>query len=436
MKKTLSILLLLVVSFAVFANGLAETKATATEATTTEPAVKQFVADDSWKTEPATIKLWYSISGANGDFFKSQVAKFQAEHPNITIETTYTGSYADTATKVSAAKLAGNGPDMVITSASQLYPGEDEDFRMATYVTDPEFQLEDVQPGILEYATFNGKIAAVPFAISSQVVYYNKDLAKKAGYDLEKNPPKTWEEFAKVAKDIATKTGTVGFDTSDQVWLFKSMLSQNNNPVVEMQGDQVVPVFDNEAAVEVGNFWKYMVDNGIMPASSHSAAENTFLSGNLVFIAATSARITKWSNSATFNLGAIEMPYFKKPAVALGGSTTTILTADEKKANVCWEIIKYVINTENQADFALTTGYLPIRKSELNVDAVKNQIATNELYKVATKQVEYAWSYTHFGAMGSMDAELWYATDNIENGMAVKEALTEAVENTASEIDY
>lgn len=431
MKKTLSILLVLVLSFAAFAQGKTESSAPAAAA-----AATTYTADDSWKTAEANITLWYSISGANGEFFKTQVQKFMAEHPNIHIEMTYTGNYSDTATKVSAAKLAGNGPDMVITSASQLYPGEDEDFRMATYVTDPEFNYDDVQPGIFEYATYNGKIAAVPFAISSQVVYYNKDLAKKAGYDLEKNPPKTWEEFAKIAKDIADKTGTIAFDTSDQVWLFKSMLSQNGNPVVEIQGDQIIPVFDNEAALEVGNFWKYMVDNGIMPASSHNAAENTFLSGNLVFIAATSARITKWSNSATFNLGAIEMPYFKQPAVALGGSTATILAKDESKANVCWEIIKYVINTENQADFALTTGYLPIRKSELNVDAVKNQIANNELYKVATKQVEYAWSYTHFGAMGSMDEDLWYATDNIENGMPVQQALTEAVEHTAADIDY
>lgn len=368
------------------------------------------------KPELTKLKVWYSISGTNGKFFESQAQAFDEAHPEIELELTYSGSYADSATKISAAKLSGDAPDVVITSASQLYTGEDGDFSIEEDVKDSEFNFDDIQSGILEYAKYYGRLAALPFGISTQVVYYNKDLVKTAGYDLEANPPKSWADFVQVAKAIqkANPDGTWGFDTSDGVWLVKSMLSQNENPVVEVQGDKIVPVFDNESGIEVANFWKTFIDEGIMPVGQHDNAEKKFLAGNLVFIAATSNRISRWPGSTTFEIGAIEMPYFKKQAVALGGSTTTIMTTDYWKHDAAWQLLKFVLNTENQTAFALTSGYLPIRKSSLEEADVKAYIADSELYAVATKQLEYAWAYTHFAEMGSMDAFFWYALDEIE----------------------
>lgn len=372
-----------------------------------------------WPAEPINISVWYSISGTNGDFFKSQVEQFAAQNPNIKIEATYTGSYADSATKISAAKMSNKLPDMAITSSVQLYPGEDGNISIDASLSDPELNVEDIQSGIMEYANYMGYTCSLPFAISTPVMYYNKDLAEKAGYDLEKNPPKTWDEFIVVAKAIADATGNKsvkGFDTSDSKWLFKSMLKQNGNDIVKQENGKITPVFQEDSGIEVANFWKRLVDEKVMSIGQHDNAENKFLSGQLAFISATSNRSTKWATNATFKIGAIPMPYFKEPAVALGGSTVTIMTTDQWKYTACWELIKYLLNTENQADFALTSGYLPIRKSSLELDKVKAQFESNSTYKVAADQLEYAFAYTMFGEMGSMDMIITYALDDIENG--------------------
>ena len=338
-----------------------ETPAEATESTAEELA-------------PASLKVWYSISGTNGQFFESQVKTFLEQNPQITIELTYTGGYSDSATKISAAKLAGNAPDVVITSASQLYTGEDDNFQIETDVLDPEFNVADIREGILEYANYRGHLAAVPFSISTQVIYYNKDLAAKAGLDLEANPPKTWDEFLEVAKTIqaACPKGTYGFDTSDAKWLVKSMLYQNGNDIVSMSADgKITPLFAEESGIEVAKFWAKLIDEKVMARSQHDNAENKFLSGKLVFIAATSNRIAKWAESVQFNIGAIEMPYFKEPRVALGGSTATIMTTDATKHAASWALLKFLLNTENQTAYALTTGYLPIRESSLELPEVQ-----------------------------------------------------------------
>ena len=422
MKKAILIVMVLLLAVTtVFAQGSTEATSTTEEA----------------KPELVKLKVWYSISGKNGTFFESQVASFLAEHPEIEIELTYTGSYSDSATKISAAKLAGEAPDLVITSASQLYPGEDEDFSMEELVKDSDFDYDDFQSGVLEYAKYNGRLASLPFAISTQVIYYNKDLVKNAGLDLEANSPKTWAEFVEVCKQVqAANSGIWGFDTSDGVWLLKSMLYQNGNTVVQQDGETITPVFDQESGIEVAEFWKSLVDEGVMPAQQHDNAEKKFLAGSLAFIAATSNRISKWTGSTTFEMGAIEMPYFKTPSVALGGSTCAILTQEKWAKEACWELVKYLLNTENQTAFALTSGYLPTRKSSLEREDVKAYIADNELYEVATNQLSYAWAYTHFGAMGSMDAFFWYALDDIESGSATpEEAMKSAAQQLLAEID-
>ncbi len=418
MKKVFLVLLaLLIATTAVFAQSSAETAAPA-------------------KPDVVNIRIWYSIGGASGQFFEQQVNTFLASHPEIKAELTYTGSYADSNTKIAAARLAGDAPDLIIVSASQLYPGEDGNFRMEELVKDKDFNFSDLQPGIVEYAKYNGRLASLPFSISTQVFYYNVDLAKKAGLDLEKNPPKTWAEFVEVCKKIqAANPGVWGFDTSDGVWLIKSMLKQNGNNVVEAKGEDVKPIFDNETGVKVGEFWKSLVDQGIMPAQQHDNAEKKFLAGTLAFVAATSNRIAKWAGSTEFEMSAIEMPYFEEPAVFLGGSTATILTEDKWKEDACWQILKYVLATDNQAEYSLVSGYLPIRKSSLEKADVKAYINDSPLYNVATKQLSYAWAYTHFGAMGSMDNFFWYALDDIESGKAAPaDAMKKAVKETIAEI--
>lgn len=391
------------------------------------------------KPAVTNLKVWYSISGSNGQFFEGQAKAFDDAHPEIALELTYTGKYADTATKISASKLSGDAPDVVVTAASQLYTGEDGNFSIENDVKDPEFKFYDLQAGILEYAKYDGRLAALPFGISTQVVYYNKTLVKAAGLDLAKNPPKTWADFLNVAAAVQKASGNSdvwGFDTSDGVWLVKSMLSQNGNAVVEMKGDKIVPVFSDKSGVEVANFWKSMVDSKVMPVGQHDNAEKKFLAGNLVFVAATSNRISKWYGTTDFELGAIEMPYFKKPAVALGGSTITILTTDYWKHEAAWELVKNVLNTDNQTAFALTSGYLPIRKSALELGNVKSYIAENELYAVATKQLSCAWAYTHFADMGSMDSFFWYALDEIERGVKTpQKAFGDACASLIQEIE-
>ncbi len=387
------------------------------------------------------LSVWYAVSGDSGEAFKVMLEKYDAQNADVSIEYSYSGSYADTATKVSAALVSNTAPDLALMAAGPLYTGGMNDFFMESKLSDPDFMKDDIFPGVWDYAKFNNRICAVPYGISTPVLFYNKAIIEKAGIDM-KNPPRSWEEFFQLAKTAQAKgnvTGSSdfwGFDVTDVPWLFKSMLAQNDNSIIAVNGAKVKPVFADAKAVEVGNFWKKLIDEKVMPVGQHANAEKKFLAGNVAFLVASSTRVTRWAKDPSLKVGAIKMPYFKKATVAMGGNVLVVLGKNQKNKEEAWKLVKYLASAENQTAYALKTGYLPIRKSGVALKAAKEAVNSNQMYGVAFDQLDESWSYWHFDQMGTMDSILAKAIDNLERGVQSPQvALEKAAQELQREID-
>lgn len=392
--------------------------------------------------EKVKISVWYAVSGASGEAFKELVEKFASENNQIEIELSYSGSYADTATKVSAALTSGTEPNVALMSAGPLFTGARENYFIEEKINEPDFDRDDFFESGWDYSKYKGKVCALPYGISTPILYYNRDILEKAGIDIN-NPPETWEDLYRMAK-TAQEKGNInnvnefwGFEVRDVPWLFKTMLNQNENPVVNVDSNfKVTPAFAEESAVEVATWWKKMIDEKVMPAAQHANAEKTFLAGNCAFIVSSSNRISRWVTEDGVKVGAFPMPYFKKKSVALGGNVLVMFNKNEKEDYASWELLKYLVDAKNQTEFALKTGYLPIRRSGLELDVAKKALSENPMYKIAFDQMEYSWSYWHFEQMGTMDMILTSTIEKIEkNVLSPKEALEEAANELAREIE-
>jgi len=386
------------------------------------------------------LNVWYAVSGESGEAFVRLAEGFDAQSELVSLELSYSGNSSDTATKVSAALLNGTEPDVALMYAGPLYTGGRGDFSTAGFAQRESFNYADIFPGMWEYCKYSeGDVCSVPYAISTQVMFYNKEILEAAGEDMS-NPPRTWQEFYQLCLRLLEKNSGnsefKSFDVGDAPWLFKSMLMQNGNPVVVSSGGEITPVFNDAKALEVAQFWKSLVDSGIMLAGEHNNGQNKFLSGNLAFFAASSSRIARWQDSASFEVGAIEMPYFVNPSVALGGAVLTVLTQDEQRAEAAWEFIEYMLQAEKIADFSLSSGYLPVRKSALELPQMQEAIDTNPMFGVAFKQLNYTWAYIHFEQMGTMDMLLSNALMEIEKETRPpQDALNRALNSLIEEIE-
>ena len=149
------------------------------------------------ETTPITLDVWYALGGSSGEAFAAIIEDFNALNTGIVINGSYSGGYNDTATKITAA-LSSNPkstPDVLI-GGQVTYTGAYGNFYAAEQAqADPEFNFDDVFTGLWDYGIYNGDYCQIPCGISTNLMFYNKDIVTAAGLDMEANPPKTWAEF-------------------------------------------------------------------------------------------------------------------------------------------------------------------------------------------------------------------------------------------------
>jgi len=349
-----------------------------------------------------TLEVWYALGGSSGEAFLKIVDDFNDLNSGIVINPTYSGGYGDTATKITQALKDKKTPDVLI-GGQVTYSGAYGNFYTGDKaMEDPEFNFADVFEGLWEYGRYNGRICNIPYGISTNTMFYNKALAEGAGLDLVNDPPRTWVDFMEVCKKIKTayadKQDFIPFVVSDEDWLSNSQIMQCGNPVIAHNEDYSVKTaaWGAEECAKVAQWWQDMVREGVMDMTMNPNGANIFAAGNAVFFAGSSTKIIEWSETMGENLCAIEMPIFDVQAVAMGGNTLSIFpTDDEARNEAAWTFVKFITGSAENGKFAVASGYLPIRASAAESEAVKTAVETMPAYAVAFKQLAYAGAYTN-----------------------------------------
>lgn len=426
MKKFLSLVLVLLMVVSMMGAAFAEENALWTK-----------------PTEEVDLVFWYPLSGLYGDLLLSLVDQYQAENPNIHIEASYSGSYDETATKVSTNMAAGNVPDVVIGVGSTYTVGRGNHLFAEVLMNDPEYAIDDIFEGFKQQSMYENEMGASPYSSSTCLMFYNKDILNACGLDMTNNAPASWADFIEVCKTVAEK-GNINnsdvfypFDTNDPTWLYFSILGQLDNHGVKFEenGEYDITYVD-ETAVPAVQLWRDLIDNGCMPAGEHSNSNNAFKAGNLAFWAGSSSWAPQFKQ-LDFEVGAITMPSFAEtPNMVLGGTSITLLSTDPVKQAAAWDFVKWMTSAEHHKDWAIGAGYLPIRASELALDSVQEVIATDEMAKVCFSQAASAWCYPSFEHWSPIYKSVASMLELIEDGADITETMANALEEVKAEIDY
>ena len=138
--------------------------------------------------EKTTLTFWHAMGGTNGEVLQQIVDDFNASQDEIEIKAEYQGTYDDTITKLKAAMQSDSGlPDVCqmydvgtkfMYDSGAVIPVEDK-FESTGY------DKSSVMDVISSYYTVEGKQYAMPFNVSTPMLYYNKDVFEAAGLDPE-----------------------------------------------------------------------------------------------------------------------------------------------------------------------------------------------------------------------------------------------------------
>ncbi|MBB6670710.1 ABC transporter substrate-binding protein [Cohnella nanjingensis] len=352
---------------------------------------------------PVEITFYYpvNVGGPLTKVIDGMAADFTSKHPDIKVKPVYTGNYGDNTVKIQAGIQAKQPPDVAVMMSTELYSMLDTDAIVPLddfIAKDADFDMADFYPAFLEDTQTEGKTYSVPFQRSTILLYYNKEMFKAAGLDPEK-PPQTWDELVAYAKKL-NRDGHNGLEipgNDDSYWMFQMFARQAaSDPKTNiMSADGKKAMFDTPENVAALQFWidlsrKYKaMPEGII---DWAAVPTDFIAGKTAMMVHTSGNLTNVKNNAKFDFGVAFPPANKQFGSPTGGGNLYIFKdASPEKQAAAWTFVQYMTAPEQAALFSSSSGYVGVRKSAYDTDAMKTYTAGFPQALVARDQLDYAF---------------------------------------------
>ncbi len=333
---------------------------------------------------PVTIEVYYpvAVDAPISNILKGYIADFEKEHPNIKVKPVFAGGYGDVKTTIQTTiEGGGKPPALAVMLAVDLYDLINADYiipldEFIQATPDGQAYLDDFFPAFLANSRYDGKIWSIPFQRSVVTLYYNADLLKQEGLE----PPDSWQSLAETAQKLTIPGERWGilWPSGWPYWLFQPLAIGNGQNIVKSPTEVV---FDDPRVIEAVQFYidlsaKYQA----MPPGvqkNWGTAPADFAKGAAAMIVHSSGSLRGILEQADFEVGVMAVPG-KQPgtyATVTGGGNFYILkgaTPEEQKA--AWEFIRFITQPEYAADFSIQTGYIGVRKSAYETEAMKQYL--------------------------------------------------------------
>ncbi|QQO08306.1 extracellular solute-binding protein [Breznakiella homolactica] len=367
-------------------------------------------------TEPITIEWWHALEDQYSATVESIVAGFNNSQSLITVVPRFIGNYTVLNETLVAAHAAGTGLP-AITAANTPYVAEygagGLTENLSPYIQATNFDIEDFGEGMIAATNFDGKQVAMPFLISTQVVYYNADMARQLNVQVPERLS-DMESFLKAASKIGPdrKTQQWAFIVPgwDQ-WYFETFYL--NNGVKIINDDQISTDLNSPAAVAIAEQFKKWCDAGYMYWASGTSASSimrqNFWEGKAFSVAHTSSLYNTYVDNCPFEVGMAWLPAGDTKISEIGGSVILIPAKnDQKTKNAAWQFMQYMINKDTNMKWARETGYMPTRKSVLYTEEGQKFLQEKPAFKVIFDNLDEINPRIQHGAWGQL-AKIWIA---------------------------
>ncbi len=295
--------------------------------------------------QPATADViyWHLFGGGDGANMTQMVKTF-AKSSRRSVEATLLPWGNPYYTKLALAASSGRPPDVAISHLSRLpllaeagllEPVEAAGIGAAGIAKDK------FTPAAWSKATVKGQVFAVPLDTHPFVMFYNVDLAKKAGLlnaaGDNLKPLMGRDDFVnalKAMKEAGGRYGAVSANTADPAttwrW-FMTLYSGLAGPIVSDQGARVT--IDKPALEETFAFMQSLTGQlGLMPGNATDATVGTlFGQGNVGFLfdgewQITTYRGVKLANGNPLNFNVVPFPAILGPkSVAYADSHSLVI---------------------------------------------------------------------------------------------------------------
>ena len=318
-----------------------------------------------------TVTFWHAMSGSRAKVVDALVEGFNKANPGITVEALYTGSYGETVTKGLAAVKAGNPPVLLQSYEVGTQSMKDSGAIIPVKnLNNGEVDFNDVVGPIKDYYSYDGEMFSMPFNSSTAMLYYNKDIFKKAGLDPD-NPPKTFAEIYEYGKkivDMGLAKGGISFGWPS--WIFEQMFAYHNQYYSsnkngrDGRADELY--INNKFGVRVLSEWQKWAKDGVLVYGGRTyKANDPFLAGEFAMLVQSTSSLAGIINKADFNVGTAYLPRISdikdKGNSVVGGASIWLMAGHSDEVNAAaWKFMQYLFEVDNAVMWHKKTGYFPV----------------------------------------------------------------------------
>jgi len=352
------------------------------------------------------IRLWHAMSGALGEALDALVQRFNGAQRDYRVVPEHKGSYEDTMIAALTAQGTGTGPHLV-----QVYEVGTAHMMAARSAVRPVWQVmaengEPIDakaflPAVASYFSDNaGKLLALPFSVSTPILFYNKDAFRKAKLDPEQ-PPKSWYEFPKVIEALTEAGVECGYTTTWPSWvLIENMSTWHNQDFATrdngLGGLDAKLVFNTHLMVRhVSTLSSWARAGYFTYAGRRIEGEQRFLAGECALLTAASSSSATLRRSAGFDLGEAQLPYYDDVKGAphhsvIGGAALWVMAmAAPKKAEYrgVAKFLAWLAKPEVQAEWHQQTGYVPVTRAAYELTRKQGYYAARPGQEIAIRQL-------------------------------------------------
>ena len=221
--------------------------------------------------------------------------------------------------------------------------------------------------------TYDGKLFSAPYASSTQLFFYNKDLFKAAGIEPPSMDPAkrwTWEKVAEVGRKLRDRQkGVYGLviEQSDRPYQLMPLAQSKGGVAVSPDGFKTTGYLDSKPFVDAFTFYQKMFNEwDIAPKGQFDIglSQELFKTGKAAMFLGLTFTMDEMAKYPNVNWGVTYHPYFDGgKAVTPTGSWHLCINPRSRELASARKLVQYFLSEDVQAKWLKLRPYPPVLTS-------------------------------------------------------------------------
>ena len=353
-------------------------------------------------TAQTEINFWHAMGGQLGEQTDAFATTFNAMQGECKVNSVYQGNYTETMTAAIAAFRAGEQPQIVQVfevGTATMMAAEGAVYPVHQLMADQGIAFDEsnyIPAVISDYSDTDGNRLSLPFNSSTPVMWINLHLFEANNLEI----PTTWDEVIEAARVLKAAGVVTPFGKGWQSWtMIENYSAWHDLPMGTMEngftGTATEFTFNNDHVVNHIQRLSDMAKEGLFVYGGRRGdSRPQFVNGEAAM----------WINSSAYFGGFVadikdfrftQVPMPVDTAVRaepqnsiIGGATLWVMQGHEDAEYACTaKFLDFLSQTEVQADWAQSTGYVPITTAAADLMAERGFFTDNPGTDVAISQL-------------------------------------------------